>query len=148
MTNALTFSRYSIDDKKACLEIFDSNCPEYFSPNERDEYSNFLDGCPANYEICRNSDQLVGAFGLIDVSEESAALNWVLLATESQGQGIGSTIMARVIESAQKTGISVVSIAASHKSAPFFARFGATSVKMTEDGWGPGMHRVDMVLSL
>ena len=39
-----------------------------------------------------------------------------------------------------------VSIAASHKSAPFFARFGARIVETTPDGWGPGMHRVDMEL--
>ena len=39
-------------------------------------------------------------------------------------------------------------IAASHRSAPFFARFGSQTVKTTPNGWGPGMDRVDMVLRL
>jgi hypothetical protein len=31
---------------------------------------------------------------------------------------------------------------------PFFARFGAVEARRTSDGWGPGMHRVDMVLAV
>ncbi|WP_242112849.1 hypothetical protein [Luteimonas aquatica] len=38
-------------------------------------------------------------------------------------------------------------ISASHKSAPFFARFGALETARVPDGWGPGMHRVEMRLA-
>jgi hypothetical protein len=41
-----------------------------------------------------------------------------------------------------------IRIAASHRSAPFFARFGAETVRETPDGWGPGMHRIDMELTV
>jgi len=40
-----------------------------------------------------------------------------------------------------------VSIATSHKSAPFFVRFGAAVTSSTKDGWGPDMDRIDMLLS-
>jgi hypothetical protein len=54
--------------------------------------------------------------------------------------------MARVLEKARTSGMRVLRIAASHKSAPFFAGFGAEAVAETPDGWGPGMHRIDMEL--
>ena len=42
----------------------------------------------------------------------------------------------------------LIEIAASHKSAPFFAKFGATVTAHTVDGWGNGMDRIDMELLL
>jgi hypothetical protein len=42
----------------------------------------------------------------------------------------------------------MLDVAASQHSAPFFARFGARELARTDDGWGPGMHRVDMELPL
>jgi hypothetical protein len=47
-----------------------------------------------------------------------------------------------------KLGCVAIDIAASHLSAPFFTRFGAKEVRCTKDGWGAGMHRVDMLLPL
>jgi hypothetical protein len=41
-----------------------------------------------------------------------------------------------------------VDIAASQKSAAFFARFGAVTLKVVDNGWGTGMHRIDMELPL
>ena len=49
---------------------------------------------------------------------------------------------------AKAAGKQVIDIAASHLSAPFFARFGANEVSFTREGWGPAMHRVDMELAL
>jgi hypothetical protein len=63
-----------------------------------------------------------------------------------QGSGVGRMIMADVLRDAAARGAHAVDIAASHKSAPFFARFGALERGRTDDGWGPGMHRVDMEL--
>ena len=90
----------------------------------------------------------MGAFGVFDRDTDAKDLNWILLDPKSQGQGIGSTIMTHVSRSASVSGARVVHIAASHKSAPFFAKFGARKVLVTDDGWGPDMHRVDMELSL
>ena len=57
-------------------------------------------------------------------------------------------MMERVVSLARASGVSTISIAASHKSAAFFERFGALAMERTTDGWGPGMDRVDMELRL
>jgi GNAT superfamily N-acetyltransferase len=90
----------------------------------------------------------MGAFGVFDRQGKDKDLRWILLNPGSQGKGIGSLIMARVSELARRAGAEVLHIAASHKSAPFFARFGAREIAILEHGWGPDMHRVDMELHL
>ena len=148
MAPTVTFRGYLSTDKAACLELFDANCPEYFAPNERKDYENFLEANPENYELCFVSGPLVGAFGLMHDGARDRNLRWILLEPSSQGLGIGAMIMERVILNASESGARVVNIAASHKSAPFFAKFGSTKVTVTANGWGPGLDRVDMVLKL
>ena len=148
MAPTVTFRGYLSTDKAACLELFDANCPEYFAPNERKDYENFLAANPENYELCFVARPLVGAFGLMHDGAVDRNLRWVLLEPSSQGLGIGAMIMELVILNASESGARVVNIAASHKSAPFFAKFGSTKVTVTANGWGPGLDRVDMVLKL
>ncbi|MFK8050819.1 MAG: GNAT family N-acetyltransferase [Halioglobus sp.] len=148
MSQELTFRPYTKADQRACLTIFDANCPEYFAPNERADYLAFLDTCPVGYELCEVTGKVMGAFGVFDRGEKAKDLNWILLDPSSQGRGIGSAIMTRVSSLALAADRHLVHIAASHKSAPFFAKFGAEVISVTDHGWGSGMHRHDMELHL
>ena len=145
MTNR-TFRPYRASDRQACIDIFDANCPQYFAPNERQDYDDFLAKSPQEYEVCESDGRVLGAFGLSAHNEKEETLNWILLDPETQGMGVGSEIMHRVIHRCRSSEITTVKIAASHKSAPFFAHFGAATISTTKDGWGPGMGRVDMEL--
>ena len=142
------FRAYAESDRSACLAIFDANCPEFFAPNERDDYLGFLDSGSDGYEVCLLNDRVAGAFGVFAREEDSVSLNWILLDPDAQGVGIGSKIMTRAIEAAGSHDAKALAIAASHKSAPFFERFGAVAQEFTEHGWGPDMHRIDMSLPI
>ena len=144
----INFRTYRDADRQACTSIFDANCPEFFAPNERQEYEEFLERVPGDYEVCEVDGKVLGAFGLFVDGENIKTLNWILLDPQTQGIGVGSTIMERVMQLGRTSQTRVVKIAASHKSAPFFARFGASTTSFTKNGWGPGMDRVDMELPL
>ena len=160
--DAPTFRAYSEIDRDRCLEVFDANCPASFAPNERAEYAAFLQSVPEGYEVCLVDGRVAGAYGLIPTSRSDEPrrlrLNWIMIDPAVQGRGVGRAMMERVEERAravrERAGVGVdetpleIDIAASHVSAPFFARFGAEETVRTEDGWGPGMHRVDMVLPM
>lgn len=139
----ITFEPYSPARRIDCLSIFDANCPRFFAPNERIEYEQFLDGCPEDYLVCRMDGDVIGAFGLLPEGAD-ARLSWIMLDPDVHGAGIGSRIVEFVRGHGRRRGVSRIHIAASHLSAPFFARFGAVESVRTVDGWGPGMHRVDM----
>lgn len=148
MTSSTSFRPYSRTDRKTCLAIFDANCPSYFAPNERADYIGFLDAMPEGYEVCEVAGHVVAGFGLIPDDANDDRLVWIMLHPASQGSGIGSAIIRRVISHCRESGSGLIRIAASHKSAPFFARFGAQATAHAKDGWGPGMDRVDMELAL
>lgn len=144
----VSFRPYRKADRQACTGIFDANCPAFFAPNERLEYEEFLDSASGDYEVCEVDGKVLGAFGLSVAGEDTKRLSWIMLDPQAQGLGVGSAIMQRVIQLGRSSRTSVVKIAASHKSAPFFARFGASATSFIENGWGPGMDRVDMELQL
>jgi GNAT superfamily N-acetyltransferase len=147
MNSEVAFRPYSRGDREICLGLFDANCPEFFAPNERADYLRFLESSPSGYELCLVNSEVAGAFGLIGDGTSRRRLNWIMLNPKFQGLGAGRAIMERVAALASADGIQVVDIAASQKSAPFFARFGAVTLKVIDNGWGSGMHRVDMELS-
>ena len=144
----VAFRPYTRADLTECIAIFDANCPAFFAANERQHYLAYLDRHPEGYEVCELDSRLVGAFGLADDGDDRMTLNWIMLHPDTQGTGVGSCIMRRAIKRAESAGASALTIAASHKSQPFFRKFGAETVTETEHGWGPGMHRVDMTISL
>ena len=140
--------RYLEADRSACLTIFDANTPEFFAHNERQDYVSFLNSVPPEYRVCISAGSLVGSFGVFPEEIDCARLNWILLDPAAQGRGLGSTIMAQALADAASLEASALLIAASHKSAPFFEKFGATAELTIEHGWGADMHRVDMRLNL
>ena len=148
MTRPVIFSSYTSADKDICLAIFDANCPKYFASNERTDYEKFLDLNPAGYELCLSEGDVIGAYGLIGEGSKNRSLNWILLSPRAQGLGLGSILIERAISLAKEAKLTCLNIAASHLSATFFAKFGAVRICELKDGWGPGMHRIDMELRL
>ncbi|KZX60716.1 hypothetical protein A3709_00500 [Halioglobus sp. HI00S01] len=142
------FRAFQRSDEAACLAIFDDNCPMFSAPYEREDYLAFLRSAGTGYEVCTEGETTVGAYGIYSQSGQEASLNWILLSPHHQGSGLGSAIMTRAIAAARQHGASAITIAASHKSAPFFARFGANFLSELEHGWGPDMHRVEMTLAI
>ena len=108
----------------------------------------FLEAAWEEYVVCRLGGRVVGAYGLLPQGTNGLVIRWILIDPRAQGQGLGSAIMHRVLGEVRSKGAEVLHMAASHRSAPFFARFGARETATTLHGWGPGMHRVDMELAL
>lgn len=140
------FRPFAAVDLSACLALFDANCPAFFTPKERADYEKFLRETPWPYQVCEVAGRVEGAFGLFAREPGRASLNWILMSPSVQGSGLGSRMMQHAIDAARRLDCGVIDIAASHKSAPFFTRFGARTLHETADGWGPGMHRIDMEL--
>ena len=141
------FRFYRSADRETCLRLFDLNSPTAFAPNERADYERFLDEADGKYEICIVADDVVGAYGLYREGDHRLALRWILLSPASQGRGLGAAMMARIKEQLHACDGATLRISASHKSAPFFAKFGARERDRIPNGWGPGMHRVEMELA-
>lgn len=148
MTTDVSFRAYTPQDRDDCLCLFDDNCPEFFAVNEREDYAGFLDSFPSEYEVCTLNGVIIGAYGLLEENKDWSNLNWILISPNRQGKGIGSKFMHRIISQGKVVKLLGIKIAASHLSAPFFSKYGAIQINEIENGWGIGMHRIDMELKL
>lgn len=146
---AVRFLPYDDTYFDACMRLFDVNCPAFFAPNEKADYQVFLKRAAVQYRVVMQDEAVVAAFGVIDGGiAKRCHLNWIVVDSTCHGKGVGRAIMAETIASARRMQAETVDIAASDKSAPFFAKFGARELRYTAHGWGPDMHRIDMELAV
>ena len=144
----ITFRPYHRGDYDACMHIFDTNCPLYLAPGERQDYESFLDSSPAGYEVCEVDGRISGVFGLLANDDGEIRLNWIMVDSNSHGTGLGARIMERVLQLARRSGATAIGLSTTQKIAPFFTKYGAATMSMTKDGYGPGLDCVDMVLRI
>ena len=150
----MEFKPYTKDELDACLELFDLNCPRFFAREERADYLHFLqllsDAGSAHtvYLLGWREQRLIACFGMAPVSPETCALTWIMVHPEYQRQGCGEEMMAQLFTRAAAARYRKVAVSTSQHAVQFFARFGAVTLRSQNDGWGPGMHRVDMEISL
>ena len=143
----LEFTPFVSTRRAACLAIFDQNCPDFFAPSERAGYERFLEESVDGYRVGLIDGRVAAAFGVTKTDVGGRCrLSWIMVGRDAQGRGVGRAIMADVLRQAAASGAQWVDIAASHKSAAFFAKFGARERSRTNNGWAPGMHRIDMEL--
>lgn len=145
---AAGFEKCRPDLYEAALALFDANCPAFFAPNEREDFERFLLDFGADYRVAIDGKKVLAGFALQTASGRRAQIRWIMVHPEAHGAGLGRRMMSDAVSLAKEAGALTIDIAASHLSAPFFARFGAVERVRTPDGWGPGMHRVDMTLSV
>lgn len=140
---------YTPADQSACLAVFQQNVPDFFAPNEEADFIAFLQQAPKSYRVVtkRADTTILGCFGLTRHQEPTkASINWIMLASQAQGMGVGRLMMQDCLAQARQLKVNDILIAASQHSAPFFAHFGAIELARQADGWGPGMHKVDMLI--
>lgn len=137
-------------DRAACLGVFDSNVPTFFAPQERAEFSRFLDACDrgAPYLVLVHNGAVVACGGL-EIAAHSASLSWGMVDRACHGQGLGTQLTkARLALARSLPDLAEVVLATSQHTRGFYEGFGFAVARVTPDGFGPGLDRWDMRLSL
>jgi len=76
-------------DKAACLEMMESNIPEYFAVAEREDFEAWLDAPQGSYWVAEHDGTVVGCGGVALEHAALASLTWLLVAGHLRGQGLG-----------------------------------------------------------
>ena len=143
---------FKLSDKTACLAIFDSNCPEFLDPSERSDYEEFLDkhALTKNYLVIEQSGEVVASGGVAFYPDDNTGwFCWGLVTRDKHRQGLGRQLTQARIDLAQRTeGINRLVLDTSQKTKAFYEGFGFVTECVTENGYGPGLDRYDMVLDL
>lgn len=149
----ITSRRYRTDDLLACLAIFNGNVPEFFAPEERAEFHDFLNEIKVHddlYLVLTQAGRVIACGGLtIDRHARQAILAWGMVDRAHHGQGIGTQLtQARMAQAWADPRIDRVVLATSQHTQGFYAGFGFAVTQITPNGFGAGLDRWDMSLNL
>lgn len=147
------FSRpYRVEDYEACLTVFETNLPKFFTADERNSFQEFLNGPVRErpYLVLEYHGEVIGCGGLAFGTERgSAFLSWGMVARPFHGKGLGKLLtearldLARAVPEIEK-----VTLNTSQHTQGFYAKYGFQAKTVTPNGYGPGLDRWDMVLKL
>jgi predicted GNAT family N-acyltransferase len=144
---------YADADHAACLAVFDSNTPKFFARSERNEFAGFLQDLLINcarYLVLTRHGRIIACGGLEPgPSPDTAALAWGMVARPHHGQGLGHHLTCARLALARATPrLTQLTLATSQHTSGFYARYGFAITRITPDGFGPALDRVDMTLPL
>lgn len=150
--------KYRDSDKDSCMEIFKTNVPTYFTLEEVDEFDRFLtklnDPEATNnppYFVMELENKLIGCGGFGDKKGiddmDSITFVWGMIDRSYHKKGFGEQLLLFRLEEIklQFPGKPVI-LDTTQFSYTFFEKYGFKTVKITENSYGEGMHRYDMVL--
>ena len=144
----LSFREYTPDDRQGCLDVFDSNIPEFFSEAERDDFADFLVRLPGRYGVVVDATGRIVACGGVARSRtdpHGADLTWGMAHQSLHRQGIGRVLTReRLAWAASMPHVSVIYLNTSHLTEGFYEKFGFRTMKRIPNGYREGLHRCDM----
>lgn len=145
-----TVRSYTSSDRSACLALFDSNAPTFFTASERDDFARFLDEQTAacSYLVIVRGDRIVACGGhAIRGDGVTAVLCWGMVDRKLHGTGLGNMLTKERLRAAEAAhGVTQVRIDTSQHTQGFYARFGFQAEAITPEGYGSGLDRWDMLL--
>lgn len=150
---------YTAADREACFRIFDSNLPLFFDPSERDGLANWLaakdEGRMAHasnvvetFYVLEQDGNVLGCAGFyVPGSEKRANMVWGMVENAWHKKGLGRELLdyrIRVIQTEYPD--CSISLDTTQHSFGFFERLGFSVTGITNDYYGPGLNRYDMLL--
>lgn len=147
--SAVYFSDYHSVDYDACLSLFDANCPTAFHPGERQDFDAFLLDLPGPYLLMQHQEfGLIGCGGYaFNQQQKSAELCWGMVHPKHQKQGYGKALLEeRLARIKLNTEIKAVALCTTPDTVAFFTPFNFSVQQTTNNGFGEGVHQVDMIM--
>jgi ribosomal protein S18 acetylase RimI-like enzyme len=140
---------YKAEDKPACLEIFQSNVPDYFALGELSEVTRLLDEGLCPYLVVENDEnQIIASGGIwIDALEKTATLCWIMVARPYHGKGTGRLLVLTLLTLLRQSPfVELVKLDTSQHTTVFYEKLGFTKGGFSENYYAEGLHRYDMTM--
>lgn len=141
---------YEPRDREGCLSVCRSAVPHFIAPHEVGLFEAFLSKLPGDYLVIESDGRIIACGGYaIEPEKRTATLCWGLVEVARHGGGVGRLLLQTRLDAIRRTpDVDAVELGTSQHTAGFFKRFGFELVRITADGFAPGLDRHDMRLDL
>ena len=148
--NGINIREYTTDDLPACMAIFDSNVPVYFTVEEKAGFTDWLgknDRGP--YYVLTVGDIILACGGIYCEENESAAgLAWGMVDRSEHGKGYGRVLTDfRIKKMLEHYPSCDYKIETSQHTSEFYAQFGFQTTLIEKDGFSKGIDKVIMKIA-
>jgi ribosomal-protein-alanine N-acetyltransferase len=136
---------YEFEDLQSVLEVFESNVPYYFAPEESDDLKHYLENEIEDYFVLLQDGKIIGAGGInYDNDLITARLSWDFMDKNIQKKGAGSVLTQyRINHVLSQKHILKLIVRTSQFADGFYKKQGFKEVNRIKDYWAKGY---DMVL--
>ena len=143
------FRSYALADRKACLDVLESNTPPFFLPTDRLLFEAFLQQLPGPYFVLTEHDRVAACGGCASDADGAAALTWGMVRRDLHCRGLGRELLRYRLDVIGGTGApTLVRVRTSQLVQGFFETEGFTLRSVVPNGFGPGLDKVTMEVQL
>ena len=142
---------YQSSDRHACLNIMQSNIPEYFHERDLVDFAVFLENLPGPFFVMMDPQGGLIACGSIALGRTTpieAVLCYGMVTGTRLHQGIGLELLRKRLEFflPREPQVERIVVNTTQKTEGFFRKFGFSVVERELDGLGSGLDRVSMMV--
>jgi N-acetylglutamate synthase-like GNAT family acetyltransferase len=154
----LIIEDYQAIDRTACIDIFKSNFPLYFAPEELPLLENWLNSKDKNeiayknnkaeyFYVVKQNNKLVACGGFYINNKKQACMAWGMVTNEFHKKGIGMALLTFRINQIHKNypHYSILLDTSQH-TFKFFEKMGFVVTNITQNAYGKGLHKYDMIM--
>ena len=130
-----------------CLSLFKSNTPFFFDISEQVLFQNYLIKANINYYILFDlNKKVIASGGYAHETDGSIVLTWGMVHQAFHNKGYGTLLLEYRLNKIQSEfrGTSII-LNTSQKTFKFYERFGFQVIKITNNYYGDGLDRYDMI---
>lgn len=140
MNNSITIREYKSIDKSSVMNLIRLNTPEYFAPEEENDFSNYLDNEKELYYVLLFNEKIVGCGGINFAENKTIGkISWDILHPEYQGKSLGSQLLKYRIEKIKAIdSIQKITVRTSQLAYKFYEKQGFELNEVKEDYWAKG----------
>ncbi len=140
---------YKKDYKKQVEALLRKNTPEYFHPEELQDFSTYLDEEVEDYFVYLHNAQILAAGGInYFYKKRKARISWDMVAPESHGMGFGTQLVAFRLELLRKDPkVAIIEVRTTQKVYPFYQKNGFVLKEVLPDYWAKGfdLYRMELL---
>jgi predicted GNAT family N-acyltransferase len=148
---SVNFIPYNAAFKDKALEIFASNCPKYFDPDDHSLFADFLDHfADEHYKMVVYDGVVVGCGGYYVKHEtKNFGIAWVMIKRYALGarlfREISKQFFEAIINQIRSENLPYdVLINTTQLLEGYFHTFGFETEQIEMNGFGPGLHHITM----
>lgn len=150
MSKAFVIREYQEKDKDFVIELLRLNTPEFFAPEEEQEFITYLESEIQKYFVLSIQDKIVGCGGInFNEDQTVGTISWDIFHPEYQGQSLGTELLKHRLDLLKNMPeIERVIVRTTQLVFEFYDKNGFELEEIELDYWAPGFDLYYMTLDL